>query len=202
MPQDHDERDGADGNFDDFDDDEAGGARYGPAYWPSEYPQLINARRSGGRHAMRWPLIALVAVFAGVTAFAAAYVATGGMPGSPAASSTPGTGAPGAGGLGGDPSHGGGTLLPRDGGTSAGGSVHLEIGGLVAAVSDASITIGRGARSVTAAVTSATKVTGKVTSIGGVKVGDLVSALVSGTAGKLAASSIQDPASLPSGLGR
>ena len=39
----------------------------------------------------------------------------------------------------------------------------------------------RPGQKVTAAVTSATEITGKVTSIGGIKVGDLVSALVSGT---------------------
>ena len=48
----------------------------------------------------------------------------------------------------------------------------------------------------------ATKVTGKVTSISGVKVGDFVSASISGANGKLTADSIQDPASLPSGSGQ
>ena len=47
-------------------------------------------------------------------------------------------------------------------------------------------------------MTKATKVTGKVTSIGGVKVGDVVSASITGTNGKLTVTSIQDPASLPS----
>ena len=49
----------------------------------------------------------------------------------------------------------------------------------------------------TAAVTSATKVSGRVSGIGGVKTGDLVSVQVTGTDGKLIATAIQDPASLP-----
>jgi hypothetical protein len=63
----------------------------------------------------------------------------------------------------------------------------------VLAVSGASITIGGDGASVTAAVT-ATTVTGKVHSIGGVKVGDEVSAQISGTASHLTATAIQDPA--------
>jgi hypothetical protein len=50
---------------------------------------------------------------------------------------------------------------------------------------------------VTAAVTSATKVSGRVSSIGGVKAGDEVSLQATGTGGKLTATAIQDPASLP-----
>jgi hypothetical protein len=51
-------------------------------------------------------------------------------------------------------------------------------------------------------VTRATKVTGKVAGIDGVKVGDLVSATITGTGGKLTAGSIQDLASLPSAPGQ
>jgi hypothetical protein len=50
---------------------------------------------------------------------------------------------------------------------------------------------------VTAAVTSATKVSGRVSDIGGVKAGDLVSVQAAGTEGNLTATAIQDPASLP-----
>jgi hypothetical protein len=63
-------------------------------------------------------------------------------------------------------------------------------------------TIGSGGNAVTAAVTRATKVTGKVAGIGGVQVGDLVSATITGANGKLTADSIQDPASLPSAPGQ
>jgi hypothetical protein len=80
--------------------------------------------------------------------------------------------------------------------------LRLEVGGPVTAVSATSITLGSGARVVTAAVTRATTITGKVTSIAGIKVGDVVSASISGANGKLTADSIQDPASLPSAPGQ
>jgi len=63
-------------------------------------------------------------------------------------------------------------------------------------VSATSITLGSPGRYVTAAVTPATKVTGNVSAISGVKVGDLVTAQLTGTDGKLTATAIQDPASL------
>jgi len=66
--------------------------------------------------------------------------------------------------------------------------------GRVLAVSGTSITIGGEGPSVTAAVTRATKVTGTVRGIGGVKVGDEVSAQITGTASHLTAIAIQDPA--------
>lgn len=103
------------------------------------------------------------------------------------------------------PSAGGGsrTLLPPGSGGGSipsagpGQSVHLMIGGPVTAVSATSVSIGSGSRSVTAAVTRATVVTGNVHAIGGVKVGDQVSAQLSGGAGKLTVVSLQDPASQP-----
>jgi hypothetical protein len=81
--------------------------------------------------------------------------------------------------------------------TGPGQTLRLEVGGKVTAVSATSITLGAHGQSVTAAVTKATTITGKVTSIGGIKVGDLVSAQITGTNGKLAAIAIQDPASIP-----
>jgi hypothetical protein len=55
---------------------------------------------------------------------------------------------------------------------------------------------------VTAAITSSTKVTGKVTSMGGVKVGDQVSAQITkSNGGQPTATAIQDPAQAPSGGG-
>ena len=78
-----------------------------------------------------------------------------------------------------------------------GQTVQLEMGGKVTAVSATSITVAGPGHQVTAAVTSATKVSGRVSGIGGVKTGDLVSVQVTGTDGKLTATAIQDPASLP-----
>jgi hypothetical protein len=69
-------------------------------------------------------------------------------------------------------------------------------------VSATSITLDGGGQAITAAVTRATAITGKVTGISGIKVGDFVSALIIGANGKLTADSIQDPARLPSGSGQ
>ena len=93
--------------------------------------------------------------------------------------------------------NGGGTGQPPIPSTGPGQTLRLEIGGKVTAVSATSITLGAHGQSVTATVTKATTVTGKVASIGGVKVGDLVSAQITGTNGKLTAIAIQDPASIP-----
>ena len=81
--------------------------------------------------------------------------------------------------------------------TGPGRTLRLEVGGKVTAVSASSITLGAHGQSVTAIVTKATTVTGKVASVGGIKVGDLVSAQITGTNGKLTAVAIQDPASIP-----
>ena len=95
----------------------------------------------------------------------------------------------------------GGGAAPGSGTIPGGGQAgQLLIGGKVAAISSMSITIGTGAHAVTAAVTSSTRVTGKVTSIGSVKVGDLVSAQITESGGRATATAIQDPARLPRGL--
>jgi hypothetical protein len=189
---------------DDLDDDdgyepgEAGHAWPAPGYPRAGFPP------PPGRHATRrgW-VFALTAVVAAAATFGVVDVALDEASGSPAASAAPSASAPaGDGSSGGPPSGtqfapGGGAPLP------SGAAEHLLIGGTVTAVSATSITLGSGGQSVTAAVNHATKITGKVTRISGIKVGDLVSASLSGTSGgKLAADSIQDPASLPSGLGQ
>lgn len=81
--------------------------------------------------------------------------------------------------------------------TGPGETLHLEIGGRVSAVSPTSITLGAQGQSVTAAVTKSTTITGKVRDISGIKAGDLVSAQITSTDGKLTATAIQDPASIP-----
>jgi hypothetical protein len=103
----------------------------------------------------------------------------------PASGRAPSAGAPASGG----PAPG---AVP-----SRGQTVQLEIGGKVTAVSATSITVAGPDHQVTAAVTSATKVSGRVSGIGGVKVGDEVSLRATGTGGNLTATAIQDPASLP-----
>ena len=198
-------------DFDDDDDDEPAGpgrAWPAPGYPPGDpdYPPG-GWHRGGGNGTRRgWPL-ALTAVVAAAAGFGVVAAALHEMTGSPAASAAPASSAPAAGGSGAAPSSGAGNgthLAPLGGGVPlpAGATERLEIGGPVTAVSATSITLDGGGQAITAAVTRATTVTGKVTSISGIKVGDLVSASITGADGKLTANSIQDPASLPSGAGQ
>ena len=72
--------------------------------------------------------------------------------------------------------------------------------GAVTAVSGSSITIGGPGHTITATVTSATRVTGKVTGLGGIKVGDHVSAQLTQDGGRVTAVAIADPAQAPAGV--
>jgi len=85
------------------------------------------------------------------------------------------------------------------GGSGSVGQGFIE--GRVEAVSSTSITIGGPGQSMTAAITAATKVTGNVTSIGSVKVGDEVSAQIAVSGAQVTATAIQDPAQAPPGGG-
>ena len=193
MPEDHEGFDDDDYDDEDCEQEEAGHARAASGYPPPGFPPPPG-RPAAGRG---WIFI-VTAVVAAAAAFGVVEVAVHDVPGRPAASATPRAGAPstGTGGTQGSPPGAGLASLPP------GAMEQLEIGGPVTAVSATSITIGSGSRAVTAAVTSATKVTGKVAGIGGIKVGDLVSASLTGTSGNLVADAIQDPASLPSGPGQ
>jgi hypothetical protein len=96
----------------------------------------------------------------------------------------------------------GGTSQPGGGahpGTGSGGTGTLFVIGKVTAVSGRSITIGGSGHTVTAAVTTSTRVTGKVSGISGVKVGDQVSAQIVQNGGTASATAIQDPARSPAG---
>lgn len=164
--------------------------------WPpaGQPPQpAAPPRRRRARHGVLLAVTAVIAATAGFLIVIAvrdlsASPATG-QASPPAASPAPSSG-------------GGNQLSPGTGGGAIptpgpGQSLSLEIGGKVTAVSPTSITLeGRG-QQVTAAVTGATKVTGRVSTIGGVKPGDLVSVQITGANGKLTATAIQDPASLP-----
>ncbi len=214
MPKDHDERDGFDeaGDLDDledlddldeFDDEDQPGDQW-PGFGSSPAgspPAPPGWRPAGGHPARRGRLLALTAVVAAACGFGAVMFALHGATASPAAASvTPSaTAAPSSGA-------GGGTqFAPPGGGVRSlppGATERLEIGGSVRAVSATSITLDGGGQLITAAVTRSTVITGKVASIRGVKVGDLVSASITGANGKLTADSIQDPASLPSGPGQ
>jgi hypothetical protein len=221
MPEDYDEPDEFD-DLDDFDDDDGeepdgpGGAWPAPGYPPGApgYPPGDPGyppdgwHRGGGNGTRRGWLLALTAVVAAAAGFGVVAAALHDVTGSPGtASATPSASAP-SGGSSAAPSSGagGGThLAPQGGGVQSlppGATERLEIGGPVTAVSATSITLDGGGQAITAAVTGATTITGKVTSIRGIKVGDLVSVSITGADGKLMANSIQDPARLPSGAGQ
>ncbi len=154
--------------------------------------------RSGGqdggsrRQHLRPLVLAAVAVVALAAGVGGALAVARGLS-SPSSAATPASGSPSssAPGAGGGPFPGGG----------AGQTGRLFLGGTVVAVSTTSITISGPGHTVTAAVTAATRVTGKVTSISSVKVGDRVSAQITESGGKATAAAIQDPASLPSSGG-
>jgi len=163
---------------------------------PTGYPPPRNATRRGRRVAA----LAATAVLAAGAGFAVVTAALRDGTASPAANASPGATQPGGTAPSGTaPSGGAGNQLqpgaiPTPG---PGQGLRLAIGGKVAAVSATSITLGSPGRYVTAAVTGATKITGKASDISGVKVGDMVTAQITGTGGKLTAIAIQDPASLP-----
>ena len=90
----------------------------------------------------------------------------------------------------------GGTL---PGGALGGPGSGMFVLGTVTAVSGSSITIGGPGHTITATVTSATRVTGKVTGLGGIKVGDHVSAQLTQDGGRVTAVAIADPAQAPAG---
>jgi hypothetical protein len=204
-------------DFDDLDDDDDDGP--GP-HWPAPgFPPGAPGEPPGGWHrggpwgggaARRGWLLALTAVVAAAFGFGVVVVAlhaAAGPANAGAAPSSSATGSPGAvPPKSGASGAGNGTQpAPQGGGLPSlppGAMERLEIGGQVTAVSATSITLNGGGRKITATVTRATKVTGKVSSISGVKAGDFVSASISGANGKLTADSIQDPASLPSGSGQ
>ena len=92
---------------------------------------------------------------------------------------------------------GGNGALP--GGAQGGPGSGMFVLGTVTAVSGSSITIGGPGHTITATVTSGTRVTGKVTGLGGIKVGDQVSAQLTQDGGRIIAVAIADPAQAPAG---
>ena len=155
------------------------------------HPDPAPARRP--RRAIALAVTALVAATAGFGVTTAVHDISAGPA---AASSSPPAAVPS--GDAAAPDSGGaapnGGAIPTPG---PGQLLHLQIDGTVTAVSATSITITGGSQQVRAAVTSSTKVTGRVTSIAGVKTGDLVAAQITDAGGKLTATAIQDPSSLP-----
>lgn len=130
-------------------------------------------------------------------------LAFAGTPSSTAASSDPTGGDPapaqtyaaGGGGSGGSAGGGLGALPPLSG---DGGGLTYMLNGRVAAISSTSITLAGNGPSVKAAIDGSTRVSGNVTEVSGIKVGDQVTAQVSGQSStSLVASAIQDPGQGP-----
>lgn len=144
-----------------------------------------------GRSGLRPLALAIVAVVALGAGAGVALAIIKGLDHSPSPSAAPST-QPSAVAPGGS---GGGGAIP------GGGAVgEMFVAGPVTAVSSTSITIGGPNHTVTAAITNSTRITGKVTSIGGIKVGDQVSAQITESNGSQpTVTAIQDPAQAPSG---
>jgi hypothetical protein len=170
--------------------------------WPDDWPDDDQAgpprmtpppagRTSGTRPGRRPLALAVVAVVALAAGAGVALLVARAQPAAPsaAASRPPPAAAPGG--------NSGGGVLPGAGGGSA--ATQMFVGGQVLAVSGTSITIGGPGRSVTAAVTGSTRVTGRVSSIRGVKVGDQVTAQITESGGRATVTAIQDPGSPPAG---
>jgi len=101
------------------------------------------------------------------------------------------------------PEQPGGNLQPGGNGQPAppggAGTGQAFVIGKVLKVSATSITIGGPGRSITASITSSTRIAGKVSAISGVKAGDQVSAQITESSGNATVAAIQDPAQMPGG---
>jgi hypothetical protein len=159
---------------------------------PGPPPETGKRWGHGGMPGFSVWMAAAVAVLAAAAGVAVGLLLIRGTPtASTAGAATPSASAPGATGWAGS-----GTSRPALPGPTGNGDGQLQVivTGRVLAVSATSITIGGSGPSVTAAVTSATKVTGTARGIADVKPGNEVAAQVSGTPGHLTATAIQDPA--------
>jgi len=169
--------------------DAEGAAADGPSAAPPTPPGWPGDRPPGRRFR---PALLLVIALLAAAAGAGIVLAVDGLSGS--SSATPG---PASQPISQPTIQPGGGALPGTGPGGTGGT--LFVIGKVTAVSSGSITIGGAAHAVTAAVTGSTRVTGNVSSIGAVKVGDQVSAQIVQNGGSATATAIQDPARSPVG---
>src|ERR1700728_228116 len=131
--------------------------------WRRAAPPAASGREGGtGRSGLRALALAIVTVVALGAGAGVALAITKGLDHSPSPSAAPSTqtSAVGPGGS------SGGATIP--GGSGAVGE--MFVAGPVTAVSSTSITIGGPNHTVTAAITSCTRITGNATSIGGIKV--------------------------------
>jgi hypothetical protein len=168
----------------------------GPGYW--------RGWGHGGVPGFSTWMAVAVAVVAGVVGVAVGFFltrgapvasATGGVSGSmPAVSAPASVPAPGPASTGGGAGPQDLPGLPGSASGNGNGQLRILLTGRVLAVSATSVTIGGAGPSVTAAVTSTTKLTGHVHGLGGVKVGDEIAAQLTGTPSHLVITTLQDPA--------
>jgi hypothetical protein len=164
-----------------------------PPWRQAAIPAAYGRDGGPGRSGLRPLALTIVAVVALGAGAGVALAITRGLDHSPSPSAAPST-QPSAVAPGG--SSGGGGTIPGGGGAVG----EMFVAGPVTAVSSTSITIGGPNHTLTAAITSSTRITGKVTSIGGIKVGDQVSAQITeSNGGQPTVAAIQDPAQPPSG---
>jgi hypothetical protein len=173
----------------DWPDDWPEGGGDDPPWRRGESVAAAGNDSSPGRPRLRPLVLAIVAVVA-LGGGAAVALAIAKLDHSTSPSATPNTqpSAVAPGGIGGGTVPGGGGAVGE-----------MFVAGPVTAVSSTSITIGGPGHTVTAAITSATRITGKVTSIGAIKVGDQVSAQITqSNGGQPTVTALQDPAQGPS----
>jgi hypothetical protein len=138
--------------------------------------------------------VAVLAAAAGAGIVLAFTGSSGGAPSAASPSRSPRYLAPGSSAGPGSPGQGGGVL-------PGGGAATLFLVGTVTAVSATSITIEGTGPAVTATVTPSTRVSGRVASISGIRVGDQVSALITRNGGRTTATAIAYPPQPPGGAG-
>jgi hypothetical protein len=185
-------------------DDEVAGQQGDPAAGSETQPGGTPPLPPGwpgadGTPRARWlrPGVLATVVIAGAVAGAVVAAAVMHSSSGPAASGQPpavsqqqpgGNGAPGGGGT-----------LPGGAPPGGGPGARMFVIGTVNAVSGTSITIGGQGHTITAMVTHATRVTGKVAGLSGIKVGDQISAQLTQDGGRVTAVTIADPAQAPAG---
>jgi hypothetical protein len=151
--------------------------------WPTGPVPAADRERRGDRGIPGFSVrvAAVVAVLAAAAGVAAALLLIRGTPTAAVGEAVPSASA----------SAGTGALPALPGPPGSPGRLQIMLTGRVLAVSGHSITIGGNGPSVTAAITGSTTITGNA---GGIKVGDEVSAQITGTGSKLTVTAIQDPA--------
>jgi sRNA-binding protein len=168
--------------------------------WPGHArPAGPGPGSSGGQPRRRRAQVAatIAMVFAAAGIGGAAVIVARDLTASQTATPTSAPSSQPTGQAGGNGLPGGSGSLPG-GGSLPGPGAQVFIGGPVTAVTSTSITLGGpDGQTVTAAVTAATRVTGKVSSISGIKVGDQVSVQLTQNGNTVTVVAIQDPAQQP-----